>query len=169
MTDSANVELVRSIVAADEWDDCSTTEWAHPEIEYVIADGPSPGRWRGLAGMAGAVREFLSAWDECRVQADEFRELDEERVLAFGTSMRSSASTPTMLSLTSSPSGCSTVAQRFAASSKTGSAHTMRFRRRSRRGVISATAWPLSCMSNAAGSGNAPDGLTPASHSSTRG
>jgi ketosteroid isomerase-like protein len=77
------VELVRSIVAADEWDDCSTTEWAHPEIEYVIADGPSPGHWRRLAGMAEAVREFLSAWDECPVEADEYRELDDQRVLVF--------------------------------------------------------------------------------------
>jgi hypothetical protein len=71
VTDSANVALVRSIVAAHEWGDYSATGWAHPEIEYVIADGPSPGRWGGLAGMAGAVREFLSAWDDCRVEAAE--------------------------------------------------------------------------------------------------
>jgi ketosteroid isomerase-like protein len=83
VTDSANVALVRSIVAAHERGDYSATEWAHPEIEYVIADGPSPGRWRGLAGMAGAVREFLNAWDECRVEADEYRELDDQRVLVL--------------------------------------------------------------------------------------
>jgi ketosteroid isomerase-like protein len=83
VTDAANVALVRSIVAAHEGGDYSATEWAHPEIEYVIADGPSPGRWRGLAGMTGAVREFLSAWDECRVEADEYRELDDQRVLVL--------------------------------------------------------------------------------------
>jgi ketosteroid isomerase-like protein len=83
VTDSANLALVRSIVAAHERGDYGATEWAHPEIEYVIADGPSPGRWRGLAGMAGAVREFLSAWDECRVEADEYRELDDQRVLVL--------------------------------------------------------------------------------------
>ena len=74
---------MRSIVAAHERGDYSATEWAHPEIEYVIADGPSPGSWRGLAGMAGAVREFLNAWDECRVEADEYRELDDQRVLVL--------------------------------------------------------------------------------------
>src|SRR5215471_8201067 len=58
--------------------------------------------------------------------------------------MRSSASTPPMLSLTSPRLGCSRVAQRSAASSKTGSAHTMRLRRRPRRGVIWTTAWPWS-------------------------
>jgi hypothetical protein len=31
--------------------------------------------------VAGAVREFLSVWDECRVEADAYRELDDQRVL----------------------------------------------------------------------------------------
>jgi hypothetical protein len=39
-----NVELVRSVVSAWERGDYSSTEWAHPEIEFVIADRPSPGR-----------------------------------------------------------------------------------------------------------------------------
>jgi ketosteroid isomerase-like protein len=33
--------------------------------------------------MAEAVREFLSAWDECRVEADEYRQLDDQRVLVL--------------------------------------------------------------------------------------
>jgi hypothetical protein len=44
---SVNVELVRSIFAARERGDFSSAEWAHPEIEYVVLDGPSPGSWRG--------------------------------------------------------------------------------------------------------------------------
>ena len=80
---SANVELVRSIYAALESGDFSLTEWADPEIEYVMADGPSPGRWTGLAGMAEGVRDWLSAWEQFRMTADEYRELDDERVLVL--------------------------------------------------------------------------------------
>jgi ketosteroid isomerase-like protein len=78
-----NVDLVRSIHAAWERGDYSSAEWAHPEIEYVQADGPDPGNWRGLTGMAEAFRNFLSAWEEARVEAEEFRELDAERVLVL--------------------------------------------------------------------------------------
>jgi hypothetical protein len=54
-----------------------------PEIEYLHADGPAPGRWTGLTGMAAAFRDVLSAWKEWRVVADEYRELDGERVLVL--------------------------------------------------------------------------------------
>jgi ketosteroid isomerase-like protein len=80
---SANVELVRSIYEAWERGDFSGTEWADPEIEYVMADGPSPGSWTGLAGMAESIRDWLSAWEQWWVAADEYRELDDERVLAL--------------------------------------------------------------------------------------
>ncbi|MDQ6811806.1 MAG: nuclear transport factor 2 family protein [Actinomycetota bacterium] len=83
MTATANVDLVRSIYAAWERSDFSSAEWAHPEIEYVWADGPSPGIWRGLAGMADGWRDWLSAWEDYRFLADEFRELDRERVLVL--------------------------------------------------------------------------------------
>jgi ketosteroid isomerase-like protein len=80
---SGNLELVRSIFAAWELGDFSSAQWAHPEIEYVFADGPHPGRWVGLAAMASAYRDFLSAWDGWRIEAEEYRALDEERVLVF--------------------------------------------------------------------------------------
>jgi ketosteroid isomerase-like protein len=80
---SASLDLVRSIYAAWEGGDFSSTGWAHPEIEYVIADGPAPGRWTGLAGMAEGSRTFLSAWEEWRSEVDEYRELDSERVLVL--------------------------------------------------------------------------------------
>jgi ketosteroid isomerase-like protein len=80
---SANLDLVRSIYAAWERGDYSSAAWAHPEIEFAIVDGPSPGSWKGLAGMAHGWAEFLSAFKEHRVTGEECRELDEERVLGF--------------------------------------------------------------------------------------
>ena len=78
-----NLELVRSIFAAWERGDYSSAEWAHPEIELVAADGPTPGSWTGVAEMAGAWREALSAFEELRAEADEYRALDDERVLVL--------------------------------------------------------------------------------------
>ena len=76
-----NVELVRSIYGAWECGDFSSAEWADPEIEYAVPDGPLIGTWRGLEGMAEAMREFLRAWEDWRVTAEDYRELDAEHVL----------------------------------------------------------------------------------------
>jgi ketosteroid isomerase-like protein len=80
---SENLDLVRSIYAAWERGDLSESDWAHPEIEYVIPDGPAPGAWRGLSGMAEGVRTWLTAWQGFRAEAVEYRELDPERVLVL--------------------------------------------------------------------------------------
>ena len=80
---SENLDLVRSLYASWERGDFDSAEWAHPEIEYGFADGPSPGNWSGLEGMAEAFRAWSSAWEEFRVEAEEFRELDSERVLVL--------------------------------------------------------------------------------------
>jgi ketosteroid isomerase-like protein len=78
-----NLEIVRSIYA--EWDhgDFSSLEWAAPEIEYVIVDGPEPGSWSGAAAMAATMRSILNAWENARIEADEYIELDDERVLVL--------------------------------------------------------------------------------------
>jgi ketosteroid isomerase-like protein len=81
---SANVKLVRSIYADWERGDYGAAKWAHPRIEYVFTDGPAPGKWKGPDGMAEAWRDFLSAWEEFRIEAHDFRELDDERILALG-------------------------------------------------------------------------------------
>ena len=80
---SENLDLVRSIYAAWERGDFGSADWAHPEIEYVRAEGPEPGTWIGVSGMAEGARTYLDAWDDLRFVVDEYRELDEARVLVF--------------------------------------------------------------------------------------
>lgn len=81
---SENLDLVRSIFAAFEQGDFTRAhEWAHPDIEYVVVDGPSPGSWMGLAGVAEGSYNFLRTGENVRLEADEYRELDDERVLVL--------------------------------------------------------------------------------------
>jgi hypothetical protein len=80
---SANLDLVCSIYADRERGDFSSVAWADPEIECVIVDGPEPGSWTGLAGMKDSFGGTLSAWENFRVEVDEYRELDEGRVLVL--------------------------------------------------------------------------------------
>jgi ketosteroid isomerase-like protein len=81
---SENLDLVRSLIAATERGELlQPAEWADPEIEWVIADGPTAGSWVGVAAMAESIRTMLVAWDHFRAFADEYRELDDERVLVL--------------------------------------------------------------------------------------
>ena len=79
---SANLDLARSIFAAWERGDYSSADWADPDIELVFA-GPVEDRYSGRRGMAAGWRSFLGAWEEFRVEAEEYRELDDERVLVL--------------------------------------------------------------------------------------
>ena len=78
-----NVEIVRSIYGAWERGDFRSVEWADPEIEFAIADGPAPSSSTGLAGMSEGWRNFLSTWQEWRTEADEYLDVDGERVLVL--------------------------------------------------------------------------------------
>ena len=81
---SANLDLVRSIFAPWERGDFSSGDWVHPEFEYVWVDGPAPGSWKGLAGMRESfVGDFLNVWENFSTHADEYRELDGERVFVL--------------------------------------------------------------------------------------
>ena len=80
---SANLDLVRSIYADWERGDWSSASWAHPDVEYVMVDEPGSETHRGLAAMAEALRDFLSVWADYRVESEEYRTLDEERVLVL--------------------------------------------------------------------------------------
>ena len=81
---SANLDLVRSIYANWERGDWSSAEWAHPEIEYVSDDPLLPlGHTTGVAGMANIWRNWLRAWKDFHAEADEYHEVDGERVLVL--------------------------------------------------------------------------------------
>ena len=82
---SENLDLVRSIYA--DWERGEyfggSGEWVDPEIEFVVDGGPEPGRWTGLDGLIEGARTILNVWEDWRPEADEYRELDDERVLVF--------------------------------------------------------------------------------------
>jgi ketosteroid isomerase-like protein len=82
---SESLDLVRSIYADWERGNYAALAWAHPQIEFVIAALPtSSGTWHGVEEMIQAWSDFLAAWEDHRVQVDEYRELDDERVLTLG-------------------------------------------------------------------------------------
>lgn len=80
-THAENLELVQSIFARWERGDFSAVAWAHPDIEYTIIDEPGTQMVKGVAAMTRTWRDFLSAWENYRVEAHEYWALDEERVL----------------------------------------------------------------------------------------
>ena len=79
---SESLDLVRSIYANWERGDFSSIEWTDPEFEIVAADGAETGR-AGLVGTVAGIREFLSAWEDFRITAEEYKELDDGRILVL--------------------------------------------------------------------------------------
>jgi ketosteroid isomerase-like protein len=77
------VEFVRSMYAPWERADFGDADWADPEIEFVLADGPTPGRWFGADAMAKGWAEMLSAWEGLAVEVEDIVVLDDERVLVL--------------------------------------------------------------------------------------
>ena len=60
-----NLEIVRGLFAAWERGDYSATDWAHPDIEFVMEGDffPDPGTYLGVDGMIRAWTRWLGAWD----------------------------------------------------------------------------------------------------------
>jgi ketosteroid isomerase-like protein len=81
MADS--IDVVRSIYADWERGEHDSADWADPDIEFVLADGPSPGTFTGLAAMARAWRDFGRGIEDLRTFADEYRQIDPERILVL--------------------------------------------------------------------------------------
>jgi ketosteroid isomerase-like protein len=80
---SDNLDLVKSIYARWAKGDFSASDWADPEIEFTVVGGLDSGSWKGVAAMAEAWATQLRAWQDLRAVPEEFRELDEERVLVL--------------------------------------------------------------------------------------
>ena len=80
---SENLNLVRSIYTTWERGDFASAGWVDPEIELVVADGPMPGTWTGVAELAEAWHEWTDAWAGFQAVAEEYRDLDGERVLVL--------------------------------------------------------------------------------------
>ena len=82
--ESANLDLVRSIYAAWERGDFSSVDWAHPDIEFVLADGPEPGRWTGLEQMSRRYGDWLRGWKDFRAAPEEYLVAESgDRILVF--------------------------------------------------------------------------------------
>ena len=82
---AANVDLVRSIYEPWERGDFSRTpEWAHPEIECASFGGPVNAGYTGPAAVEEGWSALLESVDGARPEAQEYRDVDDERVLVLG-------------------------------------------------------------------------------------
>jgi ketosteroid isomerase-like protein len=83
MSSASNLDLVRSIYADWERGKFGNLDWADAQIEFVFADGPEAGTWKGSDGLAHATRQFLGAWDEVRIAAESYHVLADGSVLVI--------------------------------------------------------------------------------------
>jgi ketosteroid isomerase-like protein len=82
---AANLDLVRAIYESWERGDFSrTAAWAHPEIECVSFGGPITGAFTGPAAIDEGWRALLDTLDDARPTAQEYRDVDDERILVLG-------------------------------------------------------------------------------------
>lgn len=80
---SENLELVKSIFADWSSGDFTSADWADPDIEFEMVGGLNTGEWTGLSEMTEAWAGLLRAWDDLRAIPEEYRELEDGRVLVY--------------------------------------------------------------------------------------
>jgi ketosteroid isomerase-like protein len=80
---TANLDLVRSILAGWGRGDWSSADWADPEIEFEAVGGPDPVRVTEVAALTESWRDWVSTWSDYHAQAEQYRELDSDRVLVL--------------------------------------------------------------------------------------
>ena len=81
---SANLDLVRSIYADWERGDFTRIDWADPDIEFAWPEGLDAS-WggHGRRALAEGWGTTLAAFDDLTVTAEEYRELDDERIVVL--------------------------------------------------------------------------------------
>jgi ketosteroid isomerase-like protein len=84
VTDSSNLDLVRSIYADWERGDYSSTGWMHPDIEMVWMDWLTPRTTKGVGEGWAVFRDWLGTLEAASTVIEEIREIDHERVLVLG-------------------------------------------------------------------------------------
>jgi ketosteroid isomerase-like protein len=69
-----NVEIIRHVIEAASRGDFDTMlALHHADWEgFIPEEYPVAGRWRGLAGVRRFAEEWFEAWEEFRVEPDEF-------------------------------------------------------------------------------------------------
>jgi ketosteroid isomerase-like protein len=80
---SSNLDLVKSIFDAWEEGDFTSTDWADPEIDFVMRGGLNRGTWKGVEGMAEGWATMLNAWENLHAVPEGFRATDDGRILVF--------------------------------------------------------------------------------------
>ncbi|HEV2923554.1 MAG TPA: nuclear transport factor 2 family protein [Solirubrobacteraceae bacterium] len=71
-----HVEIIKRVVEAGSRRDFDTVlALHHPDWEgFIPEEYPVAGTWRGLDGVRGFAEEWLEAWEEFRVEPEEFIE-----------------------------------------------------------------------------------------------
>ena len=77
---SANLDLVRSVYADWERGEFNPRPaWADPRIEFEVPGGPEPSTRFGMDAAPG-VEGFVKLWENLRLDAEGYRELDDGSV-----------------------------------------------------------------------------------------
>ena len=92
-----NVEIVRRVFAAGAEDLDAIIALHHPDWEgYIPAEYPISGTWRGLDGVRGFVEEWLGAFDQFSIEAEEFIDHDDAVFVAVAYTGRGLGSEVTL-------------------------------------------------------------------------